>query len=70
MSDVTERVESLERRMTKIEMSNAVAGVHNTNVEKRLSAIEDTLKWLVRLVFGALVLAIIGFVIGGGIPGT
>tara|TARA_R110000751_G_scaffold65483_2_gene133952 strand:+ start:7132 stop:7341 length:210 start_codon:yes stop_codon:yes gene_type:complete len=68
--EMQDRIEGLERRVTKIEMSAAVAGVHNTNVEKRLSAIEDTLKWLVRLVFGALVLAIIGFVISGGLSGS
>jgi hypothetical protein len=39
------------------------------NVEKRLGSIEDTLKWLVRLILSALILALMGFAIGGGLAG-
>lgn len=37
------------------------------NIDKRLSGIEDTLKWLVRLVIGALIMAVIGFALKGGL---
>ena len=44
----------IEKRVQSLELRNAVEEVHRTNVEKRLGAIEDTLKWLVRLIIGAL----------------
>lgn len=37
------------------------------SIDKRLSGIEDTLKWLVRLVIGALILAVTGFALKGGL---
>jgi len=55
------------RRLTSLETSAAVNAVHQTNVENRLHAIEDNTKWLIRLVSGAVILAIVGYVIGGGL---
>lgn len=57
----------IERRLAALETRNAVEEVHRINVEARLDGIEDTLKWLVRLVLGGLVMAIMGYVIAGGI---
>lgn len=59
-------VKVLAERLTLLEIKGAADEVHRNNVENRLSAIEDTLKWLVRLIIGALVLAIIGFAASGG----
>ncbi len=56
----------VERRLQNLETRNAVDEVHRINVEKRLSAIEDTLKWLVRLILGALTLSALAFVLNGG----
>ena len=53
-----------------METQDAVATVHRENVEKRLTSIEDTLKWLVRLVVGAIVLAFLAWVLGGGLSGA
>jgi hypothetical protein len=36
------------------------------NVTERLSYIEDTLKWVVRLILGALIMAVIAFALSGG----
>jgi hypothetical protein len=58
-----------ERRLAALETRTAVDEVHRAMVEKRLQAIEDTLRWLVRLVIGALLLAIVGFAIRGGLHG-
>lgn len=57
----------IERRLSAIETRSAVDEVHRHNVEKRLGSIEDTLKWLVRLVLGALIAAALALVVGGGI---
>lgn len=59
-------VEDIRTRVSALEKADAVANVHRINVETRLKSIEDTLKWLVRLVLGALILALIGFILGGG----
>ena len=56
----------LEARVRTLETRSAVDDVHRANVEKRLGAIEDTLKWLVRLVFGALLLAVVAYAVRGG----
>ncbi len=57
----------IERRLQTQEMFSAVEEVHRVNVEKRLTAIEDTLKWLVRLIVGALIMAAIAYAVQGGL---
>lgn len=58
--------QALSQRIGGVETKNAVDEVHRTNVEKRLSGIEDTLKWLVRLIIGAIILAAVTYALGGG----
>jgi hypothetical protein len=62
----TESTGQLERRIIALEMRNAVDDVHRANVATRLGAIEDTLKWLVRLVIGGLLMAGLTYAVGGG----
>jgi len=62
-----DRIERLEKRVVALETQGAIDDVHRDNVGKRLSSIEDTLKWLVRLVLGGLLMAGIAFVVQGGI---
>ena len=63
-------IERVEHRLASLETQNAVAAVHQGNVAERLTAIEDTLKWLMRLVVGGLILGLITYVIQGGLlPG-
>ena len=64
MTDETLR--ALEKRVTALETRGAVDDVHRLNVTTRLDAIEDTLKWLVRLIIGALIMAAVGFALQGG----
>ena len=56
-----------ERRLVALETRTAVDEVHRAAVEKRLAGIEDTLRWLVRLVIGALVMGIVAFALRGGL---
>ncbi|PUB19284.1 hemolysin XhlA family protein [Yoonia sediminilitoris] len=46
----------LEQRVIQLETRNAVDDVHRGNVTSRLTAIEDTLRWLVRLIIGGLLM--------------
>ncbi|WP_099823509.1 hemolysin XhlA family protein [Oceaniglobus indicus] len=65
MDDVWRNV--IEARLTATETRQAVEEVHRLNVEKRLAAIEDTLKWLVRLIIGAIVLSVLAFAMQEGL---
>lgn len=65
-----EWIREVERRLTLIETRNAVEDVHRANVEQRLTAIEDTLKWLVRLILGAVILSVVGYALSGGLTGA
>jgi hypothetical protein len=62
-NDWTDR---LERRIIALETRNAVDEVHRINVSDRLTAIEDTLKWLVRLILGGLLMAGLTYALQGG----
>lgn len=57
----------VELRLVALETRNAVDEVHRANVSARLSAIEDTLKWLVRLVVGGLLMAAVTYAVQGGL---
>lgn len=67
IKELEDSYKALSARISAIEIKNAADEVHRENVETRLASIEDTLKWLVRLIIAALILALIGFVVGGGL---
>jgi hypothetical protein len=54
---------SFEGRLRSIETASAVSQVHDQNIESRLGSIEDTLKWLVRLIIGALLVGVLSGII-------
>ena len=58
---------AVERRIVALELRNAVDEVHRANVSDRLTAIEDTLKWLVRLIVGGLLMGGLAYVLQGGL---
>lgn len=59
-------MDHVERRLVVLETRNAVDAVHRDNVADRLGAIEDTLKWLVRLIIGGLLMAGLTYAVQGG----
>ena len=59
----TDPHKALEGRVTVLERHRAVEEVHRIHILTQLSGIEGTLKWLSRLIFSALILAVIGSVI-------
>lgn len=63
---VLQRLSSLELNYNKLDTKMQIDEVQRNSIEKRLEGIEDALKWLVRLVLSALILAIIGFLVSGG----
>ena len=65
MSD--ERIQALELRLNAVETKFAVTEVVGVGIEKRLDKIEGTLTWLVRLIIGSMIAAMMAFVFSGGI---
>lgn len=57
----------IERRLSEIETRQAVAAVHRDNVADRLTAIEDTLRWLMRLIVGGFLMGGVAYVLKGGL---
>lgn len=64
---VNARLSSMEKKLSALETESAVDKVHGANVEKRLSAIENTLTRLVWLIIVALGGAFMTFIINGGL---
>ena len=60
-------MDKIEDRLAALETRNAVDTVHRDNVTDRLVAIEDMLKWLVRLIIGGLLLGGLTFALQGGL---
>ncbi|MBQ2262220.1 MAG: pseudouridine synthase [Loktanella sp.] len=59
--------DSFDGRLRALETRNAVDSVHRDNVATRLGAIEDTLKWLVRLIIGGMLMAAVSYAVQGGL---
>ncbi len=57
----------VEARLAFLETRNAVDEVHRKNIGARLLAIEDTLKWLVRLMLVGLILSGLTYALNGGL---
>ena len=61
------RLSAIEARMQSLEMRDAVASVHQANITERLDAIEGTLSKLVWLIISGLVMAVVTFIVQGGL---
>lgn len=67
MVEVTQiAFEALKDRVARVETAQAVKGATDKAIETRLDKIENSIVWLTRTIMGAIVLAIIGFVVSGG----
>lgn len=62
-----DRLLRLEHRVSELETRGAVDEVHRANVESRLSAIEEALKWLVRLIIGTLATTALAYALQGSL---
>lgn len=67
LTHVESTLNTVNDRLSDLEKQDAVDEVHRINVETRLSSIENSLTWLVRLIIGAIILAAIAFALGGGL---
>ena len=58
---------SMDLRMRAVEVTLATSTVMDANIDRRLGEIEGTLRWLVRLVIGTLILGILGVYVQNGV---
>lgn len=59
-------IENHGDRIRALETLEAAAAVSRENMGDNLKSIQSDIRWLIRLVIGALLLAIIGFAMQGG----
>lgn len=62
-----DEVSSIKNRVVELEKSSAISHVEFLSVKNDLSDIKESLSWVIKLIIGALILAIIGFALGGGL---
>jgi hypothetical protein len=73
LGEVTRRVVSLEGvvgkhsdRLDKVEAQTTVNTNNISNIDRRLEKIDGNVTWLLRLIIGTIVVAVIGFILKGG----
>ena len=66
MQSLEMEIKSLEKDMRQLELEATKIGGRQSGFERRITSLEDTLKWVVRIVLGAVILALLGTVIQSG----
>ncbi|MDX8367866.1 hemolysin XhlA family protein [Cytobacillus sp. IB215665] len=62
-----QRLASMEKRMNKVEQRLAVAESNIKDIKETLSSIKNNTTWIIRLIIGAIIMAVLGLLIQGGI---
>ncbi|UYZ01179.1 hemolysin XhlA family protein [Peribacillus frigoritolerans] len=61
------RVKSLEVDMTEVKTRLAVAESNIKDVKEDISSIKSNTTWILRIIVGAIILALLGLIFKGGI---
>lgn len=61
------KLDDHDRRLSKVEKDTAITNVEFVSVKGDLKDIKDSLSWVTRLIIGALILALITFLVSGGL---
>ena len=71
LNDQKSRIVAMEKWQQEQNIANAVRDERWTTTLTRLNNIDGNLKWIVRLVIGGIIAALVAFMVGGGltIPG-
>jgi len=67
LDSVEEDLHQVKNSVSNLHTQEAVDQVHRDNVEKRLSSIEGGVSKLTWLIITALVVALMAFIVGGGL---
>lgn len=60
------RLDSIEKLLQDILIEDATSTQQRKNMDKRLAGIEDTNKWLIRLVISGIIGGLLAFIFTGG----
>ena len=61
------RVQKLEERMTSVETRLAVAESNIKDMKEDISAIKNNTTWILRIIIGTIIAALLGLIINGGV---
>ncbi|TXH44562.1 MAG: hypothetical protein E6Q97_32400 [Desulfurellales bacterium] len=67
LNDQKSRIVAMEKWQQEQNVANAVRDEHWTTTLTRLNNIDGNLKWIVRLVIGSIIAALVAFIVGGGL---
>ena len=58
---------NMEARMTKLETTSAVEEERHKGYTRRLDAIDGHLSWILKLLVGGIIMALVTFIVKGGL---
>lgn len=67
LNDQKSRIVAMEKWQQEQNIANAVRDERWTTTLTRLNNIDSNLKWIVRLVIGGIIAALVAFVVDGGL---
>lgn len=67
MNELEKRIAEVEKQLTQIIIARAAESVLLSNLDKRLASIEQSMIWLNRSVYGGIILAVLAFIVRGGL---
>lgn len=59
----------IDRKVMELDTRKLVDEVHRAAVERRLAFLEDSLKWIVRIIIGAIITGVVAYAFRGGFFG-
>lgn len=67
LNQAHQRLDEHDGRLKSLETHVAVAAERDRHIQTSLTDIKDGVKWVSRLILGAIILAAIGFALSGGL---
>jgi len=61
-----DRLDVVESRVSKLELSDAVTNERMNSIQKSLGKIDSNTSWIMRLIISGIILAIMTFLVKGG----
>ncbi len=61
-----DRLDAVEGRVSKLELSDAVTNERMNSIQKSLGKIDSNTSWIMRLIISGIILAIMTFLVKGG----
>ncbi|MCA1492718.1 hemolysin XhlA family protein [Ensifer sp. NBAIM29] len=69
IDEAHQRLDKMGDRVTALEKDGAVTEVRMATIQQSLGKIESTTGWVLKIVLGGIITAIIAFIVRGGLNG-